>query len=245
MGWGAIAGGVLSAAGSIGSGLLSKKAAKDSSSALVDAINQGINFQRDVYDRSIRDYTPFYHASTGALPYLLGAYGLPGGNPGGLAAAFQQFTQTPNYSFPLQQGNLALNRQLASSGLIGSGAALKDAIAYNQGYASQYLNNYLGGLGNLVNLGPQAAAGMANTGTQAANNIGGLYTTMGGGKAAGIVGSNNAISNAVGQGIGALTTPTQSGNPNSSPLSGLFNLFSGFGGSQPSGSSYGGTGTWD
>lgn len=57
-----------------------------------------------------------------------------GFNPGDL-------TQDPGYQFRKQQGEEALQRQLAAQGLSQSGAAIKAASEYNQGLADQTYND--------------------------------------------------------------------------------------------------------
>lgn len=82
-------------------------------------------------------------------------------------------TQDPGYQFRLQQGQEALNRQLAASGLSQSGAALKAAQEYGQGLADQTYNDayqrYLQqnqGLLSASNSGLNAASGLADINTQ-------------------------------------------------------------------------------
>src|SRR5581483_5874836 len=78
---------------------------------------------------------PYAMAGSGAAQQL--AAGLaPGGN---LAQQFNgvTFENSPQYQFQLQQGQQALQRQLAASGGIEGGGALKQLNAYSQGVASQ------------------------------------------------------------------------------------------------------------
>lgn len=201
------------ALGSIGSGLLTgilgSNAAKSAASAETNAISQGLQFTQGVYNQASGNLQPYATAGQSALPYLLGFYGLPGGNANGAQQTFQQFTGTPSYQFPLQQGNLALNRQLAASGLIGSGAALKDAVGYNQGYASQGLGTYLQGLAGIAGSGQTAGAQLGQIGNTSAGLVNQAYTNIGNAQAGGIVGSANAWSQGLGQILGA---PQLTGN---------------------------------
>jgi hypothetical protein len=134
----------------------------------------------------------------------------------------------PNYAFTLQQGQQALNAQAAATGSLMSGQNLKDITNYNQNAAGSALqqsyNNYVTNqtntynrLAGLTTTGQAAAAqtgaastqtgsNIANTamaGTTASNNYltGGAAAT-----AAGTIGSANAISGAVNNGINNYTT---------------------------------------
>ena len=217
---GSLIGGAVSGIGSLVGGFMGSSAAQSSASAIANAIQQGLNFGQGVYGTAQQNLAPWLTGGQSALSSLLGFYGLPGGNPGGATAAFNQFTQTPSYQFPLQQGNLALNRQLASTGLIGSGGALKDAIAYNQGYASQGLGGYLQGLGGIAGAGQGAAGTIGQIGTGVLGPLTQGYTNMGGAQGAGIMGANNAWTNAFSGMIGNTV-----GNQNF--MGGISSLFGG------------------
>lgn len=233
-------GGLASAGASIFGGISGANAAKSAANAETQSLQQGINFQQSVYGQGQQNLQPFIGGGQAALGSLLGFYGLPGGNPGGAQAAFNQFTGLPSYQFPLQQGNLALNRQLASSGLTGSGAALKDATAYNQGYASQGLGQYLSGLSGLVGGGQSASTSLLQGGNQAAGTLGNLYGNQGVAQAGGIVGANNALQQGIQNAIpglfgtpGGSSTPIGSSSysaPSGGAIGGLINAFGGGGG---------------
>jgi hypothetical protein len=204
--------GLLSAGGSIFSGILGSNAASKAAQEEVAQQEQALQFQQNVYGQTVQNLAPYRQAGNTALTSVMGLLGLGGTGQNATAqSAFQGFTQTPYYQFPLQQGNLALNRQLASAGLTGSGAALKDATAYNQGYASQGLGSYLQQLMGLSGQGENAAALQGSQGNQASSLLAQIFGNIGGAQAAGTVGSTNAltsgISNAGGSLLGSLTNP--------------------------------------
>jgi hypothetical protein len=236
------------AAGSVASGAMTSSAAKSAAGQQSAAIGQAVNFDQGVFNTAQTNLQPFIGGGQSALGSLLGLYGLPGGNAGGANQAYQNFTQTPYYQFPLQQGNLALNRQLASSGLTNSGAALKDAVQYNQGYASQGFGQYISGLSGLSQQGQQAATSLSQIGTNVGQQMLTGQTGIGNATAAGTIGSNNALT----QGF-QNATPFLTGTPNSSSANGgligaISNQFGTLGGASsytgPSGASLiGGSGT--
>jgi len=205
----------VSAAGSIASGVMTSNAASKAAGQQSAAIGQAVNFDQGVYNNAQTNLQPYISGGTSALGSLLGLYGLPGGNAGGANQAYQNFTQTPYYQFPLQQGNLALNRQLASSGLTNSGAALKDAVNYNQGYASQGFGQYVSGLSGISQQGQQAATGLSQIGTNVGNQMLTGQTAIGNAQAAGTIGSNNALTQGL-QNAG----PYISGTPNAATSQG-------------------------
>jgi len=51
-------------------------------------------------------------------------------------------TSDPGYQFKLEQGQEGLNKQLAASGALGSGRAIKAATQYNQDYANNAFQSY-------------------------------------------------------------------------------------------------------
>lgn len=139
------------------------------------------------------------------------------------------FQADPGYAFRVSEGEKALNRRLGASGGLYSGAALKDAMRFNQGEASQEFgnafnrfqvnrSNKLNDYGQAFNrfqtsrsniLNPlQSLMGAAQTATGQQSNaaanfgqqIGSNILGAGNARAAGQVGSANAINGAIGQG---------------------------------------------
>lgn len=126
--------------------------------------------------------------------------------PGNALDAFMAYTKTPFYQFPLEQGQLALDRTAAAKGLLLSGGQLKDSIAYNQGYASQGFGNYLAGLRDLAGLGQNSSVMTGTLGNSAggnmitgANGVLSGFNSLGATQASGIVGGTNAITGSIGQ----------------------------------------------
>lgn len=227
MPWGAAA----SAVGGIATGLLSGGASQKAADQQRQAAQQALQFQQGVYGQGQSNLQPFINSGNSALSSLMGLLGLGGQGQNATAqSAFQQFTQNPSYQFPLQQGNLALNRQLASAGLTSSGGALKDAIGYNQGFASQGLNSYLAQLAGIAGQGQGAATSLLGFGNNAAAGVANAQAGIGNAGAAGIQGGAKGLNQAISGGIGPLVGQNNGGvgGPNSpvgqfgSWLSGLF-----------------------
>lgn len=98
----------------------------------------------------------------------------------------------PGYQFQLQQGQQAAERNLASRGLLNSGAAAKALTQYGQGLASDYTQQYVGGLQSLAGLGQNANQSTGALGANAANQIGSGLGYAGNASAAGAAGQANA-----------------------------------------------------
>lgn len=99
-----------------------------------------------------------------------------------LSAGFQpgDLTQDPGYQFRLSEGNKALERRMAASGLGQSGAALKAAQEYGQGLADQTYNDaYQRWLSN-----NQLLQTAASQGQGAAGSLANVSTGLGGAQAA-------------------------------------------------------------
>ncbi|UXY14759.1 hypothetical protein N8I74_15760 [Chitiniphilus purpureus] len=146
--------------------------------------------------------------------------------PGGdLVRSFtmRDYQADPGYQFRLQQGTQAIDRALASRGLFNSGKAVKDLTEYSQGLASdefgnafnrfqlQQGNRYnrlagVAGVGQtavnqLGQAGQNYASQVGQNITNAASNMGNAMMQGANARASGYVGTGNALSGAIGQGI--------------------------------------------
>ena len=136
---------------------------------------------------------------------------------GGPLAAYQQFTETPYYQFPLQQAMLQLQRSNAARGLLNSGATAKDILQQATGYASGNLQSYMQQLSSLAGGGQQGIESTGSTGVGVGSQISGPALTGAGAQASGLAGANQ---NLFGQN-GALTPLLNSAfNSSSYPGSG-------------------------
>lgn len=109
--------------------------------------------------------------------------------------------QDPGLQFQKQQGELAAQRAAAASGNYGSGGYMKELSRYNQGLASQGVDNALSRLGSLIDIGNQAQAqqiglrqAMGDVYGNYGTNLANLQTGIGSGIA-------NALSNIAAQGV--------------------------------------------
>lgn len=98
----------------------------------------------------------------------------------------------PGYQFRLQQGIDAINRSQAAKGSLKSGATLKKLVEYGQGVGSQEYGNAYNRLANLAGLGQTATA-------QSLPITSAAFQNAGNAQAAGTVGQQNAINDAITQ----------------------------------------------
>lgn len=213
---GAVAGGAIAASGAEGAAQTQAAAAQ-----------RGQDISQGIFDKTSANEAPFLNAGIGAqsnLNYLLGI-GKPGdpalaGASAGTAASspaggFGSFltpfnadnfkSLTPQYQFNLQQGGQGVLNQDASAQGAESGAALKDLIGFNQGYANNSFNsafanyntqqnNIFGRLNAIAQMGQGAGTNTATGASSFANSISNSAQNVGTALAGGTVGASNAIS---------------------------------------------------
>lgn len=228
---GLVVGGVVAGAGA----LMGASAARKAGSQQANAIQQGVDFAKGVYGTEQANLTPFIGTGQNALASLAQLYGLPapaGTNlPAGNAlSSFNAFTQTPFYQFPLQQGLDTLNASGAARGLTLSGGQLNALQKYGQGYAASGFQNYINALAGLANLGQGSATALGSAGNQAGGTALGGQTNIGSALAAGTVGAQNQINNALGAvpsilGFGGANSSSYGNNRGGGLTNALGNLF--------------------
>ena len=212
----------------LGGAYLSSQAAKSAASTQANAANNAIDANQAALAQQMEMTAPWRTKGEVALNQLSDMT-----QPGGaLTKEFSygpfNYAADPGYAFRLKEGLNAMNATAAARGGLISGNALKAGQMYGQEMGSQeyqnafnrYLQNYSNAQNtfqlnrnNLVQplefLSGQGQASATNTasniGAASANNAA-LATGAANANAAGQVGQANAISNAIGQGIGAYQT---------------------------------------
>jgi hypothetical protein len=231
----------------VGSAVIGSQASKSAAQTQANAANNATAANTAATERQVALSEPWRTAGTTAVNQL-STMTQPGGE---LTKNFSyepfNYSADPGYAFRLKEGMNAMNATAAARGGLISGNALKAGQAYGQELGSQeysnafnrYLQNYSNAqntfqlnrnnltqpLQFLSGQGQAAAAGQASSiGANAANNAA-LSTGAANATAAGQVGSANAYSNAVGQGIGAYQmNQLINRSAYSNPSSGIGNL---------------------
>jgi hypothetical protein len=193
-------GATIGAVGSIASAGIGAYSSYSASKQQADAAQKSLDFQKQVYGQNQSNLAPWMQTGQNASYSLASLYGLPtpnnpSGGASGVNAGWDAFSKLPAYQFPLQQGNLALERQLNAQGKTQSGAQARETQQFGQGLASQYLmSNYVNPLMQMSGQGQNAASSLAGSSVASAGQIGQSYGNLGTANAAGTMGMGNAIS---------------------------------------------------
>jgi hypothetical protein len=188
------------------------------------AAAQAQQTQLQMFDKAQAAEQPYNTVGQGAVNTLAGLYGINGAGGGTgapTAQSLQQFTQSPDYAFALQQGTQAMQRSAAAGGTLISGGQLKAGQEFGQGLASQQYGNYYNRLLSLSQLGQSAATGVSNAAITTGQNVGNSQMAQGQATASGIVGSANALSGGLMGAAGGVSTAAllSKYNPNGGSLS--------------------------
>lgn len=168
-------------------------ASDQASSAQRAAAAQASATQQGMFNQIQATEAPWVSQGQQANQALGQFYGLPGGAGGAAPDYSKILSNLPGYQFQLQQGQQAMERNLAARGLLGSGAAQKSLATFGQGLAQNYAGQYTQGLQNLSQLGQAGASGVASAGMNAANQIGSNQIYAGNAAAAGYANQGQAI----------------------------------------------------
>lgn len=155
-----------------------------------------------------------------------------------------EYTASDSYNFQLAEGQKSMDNMASARGMSRSGAAMKDALRFSQGLASDdysdwyareenTFNNEYNRLAGIANIGAgsqaqqiaatqSAASNTSNILTTGANTVGNYYTSAGDARASGYLGAGNALSGLMGDGAGLLGMYQGGYFDNQKPLNGLF-----------------------
>lgn len=202
--------------GAVIGGVASNRAAGKAADVQSEAASQSNATQLQMYNQTREDNAPALdarNASLARMRELLGiggdagakGYGSLGGN-----INVGDVTSDPGYQFGLEQGQRALNNQLAARGMRNSGAALKAASRYGNDYATtkydQSFNRLAGQQANQFNrfasvagLGQTGANMLGAAGQNYANQVSATQQGLGNALGAGAIAQGNALSSAANQ----------------------------------------------
>lgn len=119
--------------------------------------------------------------------------------------------------FGLNEGTKGINRLMAASGNLLSGATLKELARYGNDYGSTKANDAYNRfklnqdssynkLAGLAGIGQQTTAQMGSQAVATGQSMNNSLTDIGNARGAGYIGMGNSLSNAVGQGVNAWQT---------------------------------------
>ena len=196
-GW--VAGATITAAG-IGA-YASNKASKDQARAL----REGAAAEERMYNRGVELQEPFRQVGVNALPDLVAASKYD-------PFTLEKFRASPGYAFRLKEGLRAIENSALARGMGQSGSTLRGLTQYGQELGSEefmnefnrYLaegNTEVNRLQSLTGMGQTAANTLTNQAGQYGQSLASNAATMGNIRASGYMGTANALTNALGQGV--------------------------------------------
>lgn len=154
----------LGAIGSIASGIMGNRGARQAMRAQQQAANQAQGY----LDTAQQGFQPYTQAGTDNLNRL---NQLMGGDYSG-------FMSGPDYQAAMAGGLQGIDRGAAARGSLYSGGADADRLAFGSQLASQYLGNYRNALSGLAGMGLQAQGAVSDLYGQRANVATGLGNQM-------------------------------------------------------------------
>lgn len=169
-------------------------AASDAADASASASKYSADIQKEMYDQTREDQTPWLETGQSALEQLAQYMGIGESNGqdgyGSLTKDFSMddYEADPGYAFRLSEGEKALERSASSRGGLYSGRYLKDLTRFSQDTASQeYGNAYnryqsnqtnqYNRLASLAGVGQTANNALSDAGSSYANSVGNLTMT--------------------------------------------------------------------
>ena len=179
-----------------GSALVGAGASLYASNQQANAAGNALAFQQQQYATQQKNFAPYLQAGNNATYSLSKLLGI-GPNGQSQTPDYSGFSNSPDYQFASQQGNLGAIRTANSQGLNLSGGMLKDLSTFNNGLASQQYNSYYNKLMGLSAQGQASAANSATAGNTAAGQIGNTMMGQGQAQASGAVGAANALGGGV------------------------------------------------
>lgn len=158
-------------------------AAQSAADTSAGATKYAADIQKQIYDQTRADQTPWREAGANSLAQLVSGTGANGEYLRPFSMA--DYTADPGYKFRLAEGQKALDRSAAARGGLQSGAALKAAARYGQDYGSnEYQNAYnryqsnqsnkFNRLASLAGVGQTANNALQQAGQNYATGVGGL-----------------------------------------------------------------------
>ncbi len=182
-------------------GYSANKAAKEQSRSAAEATAA----QERMFNRQVELQEPFRQVGVNALPDLVAASRYD-------PFTMDKFQQDPGYAFRMKEGLRALENTAAARGGLLSGNAMRGLTRYGQGLASEEFGNAfnryqaeraarLNPLQSLAGMGQTTAVNVAGQAGQFGQAMGANIIGAGNARASGYMGTANAISNALGQGL--------------------------------------------
>lgn len=193
------------AAAIAGSAIVGGIASTQAARTQARAADRATEAQERMFNRQVQLQEPFRQVGVNALPELVEASRY---TPFGM----EQFQQDPGYAFRMKEGLRALENTAAARGGLLSGNQMRGVTRFGQELGSQEFTNAfnryqaeraarLNPLQSLAGMGQTTAANIAGQAGQLGQAMGANIIGAGNARASGYMGTANALSNALGQGL--------------------------------------------
>jgi len=205
-------GSVLSAVGSIASGIMNRNAAKKAASQQVQYSEQAIAEQQRQFDYTRDLMQPFVDVGAPALEQQKGLLGLSGPD-----AQQQQITaleQSPLFQALVRQQEQGILQNASATGGLRGGNVQAALAQFRPAKLRGEIENQYSKLAGLTALGQQSAAGVGANAMDMAGNVGSLLTNIGAARAGGTIAGAKAMSQGISGALGSFggTSPSDFGN---------------------------------
>lgn len=193
VGGAAIVGGVVSSQNS-------KSAANKASDAQQQASQDSIAEQQRQFDIVQGLLKPYADAGTGSIDAQKSLLGLNGAQA--QQSAYDQLKQSPAYTSSLQSGTNAILQNAAATGGLRGGNTQSALGTYGGNLLAGLAQNQFANLGQLTNIGQNAAAGTGSAALATGNNISSAYNQIGAAQAGNAIAQGNANNQLVNSTLG-------------------------------------------
>jgi hypothetical protein len=193
------------AAAIVGGSLISANASNRASKAQAAAAREGAAAEERMFNRQVELQEPFRQVGVNALPDLVAASKYD-------PFTLEKFRAGPSYGFRLKEGLRAIENSALAGGMGRSGSTLRGLTRYGQELGSEEFTNAfnlyqaeraarLNPLQSLAGMGQTTATTLAGQAGTYGQSLASNAATMGNIRASGYMGTANALTNALGQGV--------------------------------------------
>jgi uncharacterized protein YukE len=146
-----------------------RKAAKSAAAAQEQAAQAANETEWKMYQQGRKDLEPWRKQGAQSLSQLAGM--MRPGTDMTTRFSSQDFRADPGYQYRLSEAQKGMDRSQAARGMLNSGAALKEAMKFGQGLASDEYQNAYNRWAQQNSDIYNRLAGLANTGQQTSNQL--------------------------------------------------------------------------
>jgi hypothetical protein len=188
-------GSILKGVGSIAGGVIAGNAKKKASKLELQGIMAGVDEERRQFDTTRADFAPILQAGTAALGQQGDILGL-NGDPA-QSAAMEALRASPFFQSIFRTGEEAVLQNASATGGIRGGNVQRGLADFGADAFMQTIREKLAQLGGISGMGADATGALGGLGGAASANIANLLGQGGRSRAAGILGSSNALSGGI------------------------------------------------